>query len=47
MLRFRTEGELRDSLPEAGFRARRIHGGWQGEPVGAGDDGEFVVVTAF
>ncbi|MEV0726695.1 class I SAM-dependent methyltransferase [Micromonospora purpureochromogenes] len=45
VLRFRTEGELRDSLAQAGFRVQQIHGGWQGEPVGAGDDGEFVVVA--
>ncbi|MGK5440609.1 class I SAM-dependent methyltransferase [Micromonospora sp. URMC 105] len=45
VLRFRTEQELRGSLAEAGFRMQRIDGGWQGEPVGAGDDGEFVVVA--
>ncbi|MEV0808860.1 class I SAM-dependent methyltransferase [Micromonospora sp. NPDC050200] len=45
MLRFRTEQELRGCLDEAGFRVERIHGGWQGEPVGVGDDGEFVVVA--
>ncbi|MEU5940980.1 class I SAM-dependent methyltransferase [Micromonospora sp. NPDC047548] len=45
VLRFRTEQELRGSLDEAGFRVERIHGGWQGEPVGEGNDGEFVVVA--
>lgn len=45
VLRFRGEEELRDSLTEAGFQVRHIHGGWRGEPVGVGDDGEFVVVA--
>ncbi|MFB9391330.1 class I SAM-dependent methyltransferase [Streptomyces coeruleoprunus] len=43
-LRFRTERELRASLGAAGFTVERIHGGWNGEPVGEGD-GEFVVVA--
>ncbi|MEH0938085.1 class I SAM-dependent methyltransferase [Micromonospora psammae] len=45
VLRFRTEEELRGSLAAAGFRVQRIHGGWDGEPVGAGADGEFLVVA--
>ena len=44
VLRFRTEQELRDSLEAADLRVERIHGGWHGEPVGAGD-GELVVVA--
>ncbi|WP_091103069.1 hypothetical protein [Micromonospora citrea] len=43
-LRFRTEDELRGSLRAAGFAVERVHGGWDGEPVGRGD-GEFVVVA--
>ncbi|MCI4062585.1 class I SAM-dependent methyltransferase [Micromonospora sp. R77] len=44
-LRFRTEDELRTALHAAGFAVERIHGGWAGEPVGAGDDGELIVVA--
>ncbi|MEV8536702.1 class I SAM-dependent methyltransferase [Streptomyces sp. NPDC051211] len=43
-LRFRTEAELRSSLRVAGFAVERIHGGWNGEPVGAGD-GELLVTA--
>ncbi|MFG2058200.1 class I SAM-dependent methyltransferase [Micromonospora sp. NPDC048930] len=44
-LRFRTEVELRASLAAAGFTVERMYGGWAGEPVGASDDGELVVVA--
>ncbi|MEH0930042.1 class I SAM-dependent methyltransferase [Micromonospora sp. CPCC 205558] len=43
-LRFRSEAELRTSLTRAGFIVDRVHGGWNGEPVGHGD-GEFVVLA--
>ncbi|MEU5905793.1 class I SAM-dependent methyltransferase [Micromonospora sp. NPDC047527] len=43
-LRFRTEGELRESLTRAGFTVDHIYGGWHREPVGHGD-GEFVVLA--
>jgi SAM-dependent methyltransferase len=43
-LRFRTEDELRSSVRSAGFTVERVHGGWAGQSVGAGD-GELVVVT--
>ena len=43
-LRFRTEGEVRDSLREVGFAVERTYGGWAREPVGAGD-GELLVVA--
>ncbi|MFJ9448270.1 class I SAM-dependent methyltransferase [Kitasatospora sp. NPDC101235] len=43
-LRFRTEGLIRSSLQEAGFTVESIHGGWNREPVGAGD-GEFLVIA--
>jgi SAM-dependent methyltransferase len=33
-LRFRTEGEVRRSLEAAGFTVERIHGDWDGGPVG-------------
>ncbi|MCW3820689.1 methyltransferase domain-containing protein [Micromonospora sp. DR5-3] len=44
-LRFRTEAELRASLADAGFTVERVYGGWAGEPVGASDDGELIVVA--
>ncbi|MFU8871927.1 class I SAM-dependent methyltransferase [Micromonospora sp. SL4-19] len=44
-LRFRAEAELRASLADAGFAVERVHGGWAGEPVGASDDGELIVVA--
>ncbi|MEU2611585.1 methyltransferase domain-containing protein [Micromonospora sp. NPDC007271] len=44
-LRFRTEAELRASLAAAGFTVERMYGGWAGEPVGASDDGELIVVA--
>ena len=44
-LRFRTEAELRAALTDAGFTVQRVHGGWAGEPVGASDDGELIVVA--
>ncbi|MEV0325357.1 class I SAM-dependent methyltransferase [Micromonospora echinospora] len=43
-LRFRTEAQLRASLHAQGFTVEHVRGGWQGEPVGAGD-GELVVVA--
>jgi SAM-dependent methyltransferase len=43
-LRFRTEGELRSSLRQAGFTVEQIYGGWSGQPAGAGD-GEFLVIA--
>lgn len=43
-LRFRTEAELRRSLGAAGFEVEQVHGGWHGEPVGAGC-GELVMVA--
>lgn len=43
-LRFRTEAEIRSSLREAGFSTEQVYGGWQREPVGAGD-GEFLVIA--
>ncbi|MET7967899.1 class I SAM-dependent methyltransferase [Micromonospora sp. NPDC005305] len=44
-LRFRTETELRTALAGAGFTVERVLGGWAGEPVGAGDDGELIVLA--
>ncbi|MFE9653642.1 class I SAM-dependent methyltransferase [Micromonospora sp. NPDC006431] len=44
-LRFRAEAELRESLAGAGFTVERVYGGWAGEPVGASDDGELIVVA--
>ncbi|SBT47321.1 class I SAM-dependent methyltransferase [Micromonospora auratinigra] len=44
-LRFRTEAELRAALADAGFTVERICGGWAGEPVGTGGDGELIVVA--
>ncbi|MFJ8039231.1 class I SAM-dependent methyltransferase [Kitasatospora sp. NPDC096147] len=43
-LRFRPEEELRADLAAAGLTVERVHGGWGGEPVGAGD-GEFLVLA--
>ncbi|MEV7225496.1 methyltransferase domain-containing protein [Polymorphospora sp. NPDC051019] len=43
-LRFRTEDELRSTLEAAGLVVERVHGGWERQPVGAGD-GEFIVVA--
>ena len=43
-LRFRTEAELRSSLTAAGFTVEQIYGGWNREPIGAGD-GEFLVIA--
>jgi hypothetical protein len=43
-LRFRTEEEIRSSLDNAGFNVEHIFGGWNREPVGAGD-GEFLVIS--
>ena len=43
-LRFRTEEELRSSLRAAGFTIEQLYGGWNREPVGAGD-GEFLVIA--
>lgn len=43
-LRFSSEKRLRQSLVDAGFAIERVHGGWRGEPVGAGD-GELIFVA--
>jgi SAM-dependent methyltransferase len=43
-LRFWSEDRLRRSVEDAGFAIERVHGGWKGEPVGAGD-GELIVVA--
>lgn len=43
-LRFRTEEEVRSSLQDARFNLEQIYGGWNREPVGAGD-GEFLVIA--
>lgn len=43
-LRFRTEQEVRSALRDAGFSVESLYGGWQREPVGAGD-GELLVVA--
>ena len=43
-LRFWSEARLRQSLIDADFAIERVHGGWRGEPVGAGD-GELIFVT--
>jgi SAM-dependent methyltransferase len=42
-LRFWDEARLRQSVSDAGFTIVRVHGGWKGEPVGAGD-GELIFV---
>jgi SAM-dependent methyltransferase len=43
-LRFWSETRLRGSVEDAGFAIERVHGGWQGEPVGAGN-GELIFVS--
>jgi SAM-dependent methyltransferase len=43
-LRFRSEEDVRCSLQAAGFHTEQIYGGWNREPVGAGD-GELLVVA--
>ena len=43
-LRFWSEQRLRQSLADAGFAIERVHGGWKGELVGAGD-GELIFVA--
>ncbi len=43
-LRFRSEQEVRSSLQDAGFTVEQIYGGWNREPIGAGD-GEFLVIA--
>lgn len=43
-LRFRAEADIRSSLHNAGFRIEHIYGGWNREPVGAGD-GELLVIA--
>jgi hypothetical protein len=43
-LRFWSEQRWRQSLADAGFAIERVHGGWNGELVGAGD-GELIFVT--
>ena len=44
-LRFWHEDRIRRSLIEAGFIVALVHGGWRGEPVGAGD-GELIFVAS-
>jgi ubiquinone/menaquinone biosynthesis C-methylase UbiE len=43
-LRFRSEADLRRSLEDAGFTVEHVFGGWDRQPVGAGD-GELLVVA--
>jgi SAM-dependent methyltransferase len=43
-LRFWAEQRWRDSLIHAGFVLERAHGGWRGQPLGAGD-GELIFVA--
>ncbi|MFJ6516777.1 class I SAM-dependent methyltransferase [Streptomyces filamentosus] len=43
-LRFRTEEQVRAALHTAGFQVRHVYGGWNREPVGAGD-GELLVIA--
>jgi SAM-dependent methyltransferase len=43
-LRFRTEAEVRSSLQDARFGIEQIYGGWNREPIGAGD-GELLVIA--
>lgn len=43
-LRFRTEGEVRSTLHDAGFTIDQIYGGWGRQPVGH-EDGEFLVLA--
>jgi SAM-dependent methyltransferase len=43
-LRFRPEAAVRESLRDSGFAVDEIYGGWQREPVGAGD-GELLVIA--
>lgn len=43
-LRFRAEEEVRSGLRAAGFTVEQIYGGWNREPVGAGD-GELLVIA--
>jgi SAM-dependent methyltransferase len=43
-LRFWSEARWRDSVVGAGFAVERVHGGWRGQPVGAGD-GELIIVA--
>jgi SAM-dependent methyltransferase len=44
-LRFRAEAEVRAALRSAGFSVEHVYGGWNREPVGAGD-GELLVITS-
>ncbi|MBU2665644.1 class I SAM-dependent methyltransferase [Actinoplanes bogorensis] len=44
-LRFRSEGEIRTTVEAVGFDVDRVFGGWAREPVGAGEDGELIVVA--
>lgn len=43
-MRFRTEREVRTSLRAAGFTIEHLYGGWDREPVGAGN-GELLVLA--
>ena len=43
-LRFWSEARIRQSVVDAGFTIERVHGGWRGEAVGAGD-GELIVTA--
>ena len=44
-LRFWSEPRLRQSVIDGGFEIERVHGGWNGEPVGSGD-GELIIVAS-
>jgi ubiquinone/menaquinone biosynthesis C-methylase UbiE len=43
-LRFRTEGELRATLSEAGFEVEHLYGTWDRSPAGPGQP-EFIVIA--
>lgn len=43
-LRFRSEAQLRSSLQAAHFTVEQVYGGWNRQPVGAGD-GELLVIA--
>jgi SAM-dependent methyltransferase len=44
-LRFRAEAEVHAALRTAGFAVEHVYGGWNREPVGAGD-GELLVIAS-
>jgi hypothetical protein len=43
-MRWRAADELRTSLAAAGFAVDAIYGGWERQPVAAGD-AEFIVIA--